>query len=176
MLIAGRLGGGRSHHSFSTYLYFSKSTTNKSNFPCGPSIHPGSFNHRFSASVQTCNHLLLQEEKVLLEQSNQNQIAEIVKLQKELEKFKSLETNLKKEKQKSKEQEKTIIKLEQELVDVRAELDKTQVSSLDFIGLAALRFIYTTLHLITKYLCYETLLCLLLNMGGIRDPLTVSEL
>ena len=68
-----------------------------------------------------------QEQKTALEESIENQLAEIVKLQKELERLKNVETKMMKEKQKTKEQEKTIAKLEATLVETKAELDKTQV-------------------------------------------------
>ena len=74
-----------------------------------------------------------QEQKTALEESIENQLAEIVKLQKELERLKNVETKMMKEKQKTKEQEKTIAKLEATLVETKAELDKTQVRPEYFI-------------------------------------------
>lgn len=53
-----------------------------------------------------------------------------MKLQKELERLKTVETKIMKEKQKTKEQEKAITKLETSLAETKSELDKTQVRCL----------------------------------------------
>ena len=87
--------------------------------------HPS---HRYTSKPNTVYvNVYNQEQKTALEESIENQLAEIVKLQKELERLKNVETKMMKEKQKTKEQEKTIAKLEAKLVETKAELDKTQV-------------------------------------------------
>ena len=87
--------------------------------------HPS---HRYTSKPNTVYvNVYNQEQKTALEVSIENQLAEIVKLQKELERLKNVETKMMKEKQKTKEQEKTIAKLEATLVETKAELDKTQV-------------------------------------------------
>lgn len=84
--------------------------------------------HRYTSKPNTVYvNVYNQEQKTALEVSIENQLAEIVKLQKELERLKNVETKMMKEKQKTKEQEKTIAKLEATLVETKAELDKTQV-------------------------------------------------
>ena len=90
--------------------------------------------HQYTSKPNTVYvNVYNQEQKTALEESIENQLAEIVKLQKELERLKNVETKMMKEKQKTKEQEKTIAKLEATLVETKAELDKTQVRPEYFI-------------------------------------------
>lgn len=80
---------------------------------------------KWDASFSLC--LYYEEENAGLQESNRNQIEEIQRLERELDQFKKLDNHLKKERQKTKEQEKVLQRLEEELTSTRAELDKIQV-------------------------------------------------
>jgi len=75
----------------------------------------------------TKDMFVIQDEVATLTESSSNQLQEIDRLNSQLEQIDSLENNLKKERQKKKEQEKRIHQLEIDVADAVTELNKLKV-------------------------------------------------